>query len=292
MDGANMVESYMNGPTDEWLEQVNEEFSRNDIPHRQRPWLALLKWSEVAGVSASLGDEDEKNISDWFEKNTKAGSKYLGPMFIGSFFYDSCFWPVFIPVVGGTVQLDAAKSLRTMPDSIKSRLTRDSDAFMHYMALWTACVDYGFGIEELIENKNISTFAQELLRSGDQQLSAAITLLHEDRPNPKAVESARMATEMFLKAFLAIKVGLTEKEAKDKVGHNLEKALDRCLAADSQSELQAIRSSLNCFPEIGDRYKGAEKTSMELWQGYGVAQFTGATLVRSFTARDVRKNFR
>jgi hypothetical protein len=46
-----------------------------------------------------------------------------------------------------------------------------------------------------------------------------------------------MATEMFLKAYLAGKIGLTEKEAKDKIGHNIEKALDGCLAVDNQSEL-------------------------------------------------------
>jgi hypothetical protein len=85
---------------------------------------------------------------------------------------------------------------------------------------------------------------------------------------------------------------MTEKEAKDKIGHNTEKALDRCLAVDSQSELQAIRSDLSCFPEIGDRYKGTDKTPGELWQGYQIAQFAGTTVVRAFTDRDVRKTLR
>jgi hypothetical protein len=106
------------------------------------------------------------------------------------------------------------------------------------------------------------------------------------------MESARMATEMFLKAYLAAKVGLTEKEAKDKIGHNVEKALDRCLAVDNQSELQIIRQDLSCFPEIGDRYKGTDKKQSELWQGYQIAQFAGTTAVRAFTNRDVRKTLR
>jgi len=46
---------------------------------------------------------------------------------------------------------------------------------------------------------------------------------------------------------------------------------------------------LSCFPEIGDRYKGADKTLGELWQGYKIAQFAGTTVVRAFTDRDVRK---
>lgn len=278
--------------TDEWLEQINEELRKKDVPHKRRPWDAWMEWSKHVGVSTSLGDEDVKKIFEWFEKNAKAGSQYIGPMYVGSLYYDSCFWPIVIPVVAGRVKLDASKSLRTMPDSIKARLMRDRDSFINYAAIWADCADYGFGIEEVIKNNSIGAFGQELFRSGNQQLNATVTLLHEDIPNPKSMESARMATEMFLKANLAGKIGLTEKEAKDKIGHNIEKALDRCLAVDTQSELQVIRPGLSCFPEIGDRYKGTDKTASELWQAYQIAQFVGTTVVRAFTDRDVRKTLR
>src|SRR5205085_1795401 len=134
----------------------------------------------------------------------------------------------------------------------------DREAFIHFAILWADCVDFGFGIGEVIKDNNVGALAQQFFRSGNQQLNATVTLLHEEIPNPKAMESARMATEMFLKAFLAAKVGLTEKEARKKIGHNLEEALNRCLAIDNQSELQAMRSDLNCFPEVRDRYKGTD----------------------------------
>jgi len=279
-------------PSNEWLEQVNAELSRKDVPHRRRPWEAWLEWSAYAGVSSSLGDPDVKKIFDWFEQNTKAGSQYVGPMYEGSLYYDSCFWPIAIPVMAGSVRLEALRSLKTMPDSIKARLHRDTQEFMQYVAVWADCLDYAFGIEEVGNNTNISAFGQQLLTSGHQQLTATVSLLHENHPNPRAMESSRMATEMFLKGFLASGAVLTEKEAKDKVGHNLEKALDMCLDVDQQSDLQVVRAGLALFPEIADRYKGAEKTPRELWHGYGTAQFTGATVVRSLTGRDVRKTLR
>lgn len=290
--GMRILKRIMYEPTNEWLEQINEELSKRDVPHKQRPWEAWMEWSKYAGVSSSLGDDDVKKIFDWFKKNTKAGSQYFGPMYMGSLYYDSCFWPIFIPVVFGEVQLDAAKSLRTMPDSIRSRLSRDREAFIHYVLLWADCVDYGFGIEEVTKDNSLGGFAQELFRSGNQQLSATVTLLHEEIPNPKAIESARMATEMFLKAYLAAKIGLTDDKARKSIGHDLEEALNKCLAIDNQSELQAIRLDLNCFPEVGDRYKGADKTPGELWHGYQIAQFTGTTVVRAFTDRDVRKTLK
>ena len=276
-------------PTEEWLENINKELRKRDVPHKRRPWDAWMEWSKYIGAATSLNDEDVKKIFDWFEKNTKTGSQYIGSMYVGSLYYDSCFWPIVIPIVVGIVELDATKSLRTMPDSIKSSFLRDQDALIIYKTIWADCADYGFGIEEVVKDKSIGAFGEELFRSGNQQLNATFTLLHEDTPNPKSMESARMGTEMFLKAYLAAKVGLTENEVKDEIGHNLKKALDSCLAVDNQSELQNIRSDLSCFPEIGDRYKGTYKTPGELWQGYKVAQFTGATVVRAFTDRDLRK---
>lgn len=279
-------------PTDEWLERINEELSDRDIPHKQRPWEAWMAWSKYAGLSTSLGDDDVKKIFKWFENNTKAGAQYIGPMYTGSFYFDSCFWPIFVPVVFGRAKLDAASALHTMPNPIKSRLMRSRDAFMNYVAIWADCVDYGFGSQELTRIADISVFGAELLKSGDQQLTATVALMHEDNPNPKALEFARMATEMFFKALLAVKVGLTEKDAKAEIGHDLHKALDRYLAFDSGSELRTVHSELEAFPSIGERYKGIEKKATEIWRGYAVAQFAATNVIRVLTGRDVRKTLK
>lgn len=279
--------------TEEWLENTNEEFRKNDTPHRQRPWLAWGEWAKYTGMPIAMNDEVVKKIFFWFEKNTKAGSQHIGPLYTGAFYFDSCFWPVFIPLNYGTVKLDARNSLKTMPTSIVKRLWDDRrNKLSEYISLWADCVDYALGLDDLKKIGGFGRFAQELLNSGDQQLKATIALLLENRPNPKAMESARMSTEMFLKAFLAAKAGLTEKEAKDKIKHDLEKALNRCLAFDAKSELQAIQPDLNVFPDIGDRYKGTDKPPRELWRAHAIAQFTGTTVARTLSGRDVRKTIR
>src|ERR1041385_6157082 len=99
--------------TDEWLEQINEELRKKDVPHKRRPGEAWGEWSKYVGVPTSLGDEDVKKIFDWFEKNTKAGSQYIGPMYVGSLYYDSCFWPIVIPVVAGGVKVFFSKFFLT-----------------------------------------------------------------------------------------------------------------------------------------------------------------------------------
>ena len=278
--------------TEKWLENTNEEFRKNDIPHRQRPWLAWGEWAKYTGMPIAMNDEVVKNIFDWFEKNTKAGSQHMGPLYTGAYYYDSCIWPVFIPIGYGTVKLDARDSLKTMPESIVERLWNDRDKVLEYVSIWSDCVDYAFGLDDLKKKVGFGTFAQELLNSGDQQLKATVALLLQDRPNSKATESARMSTEMFLKAFLAAKAGLTEQEAKDKIKHDLEKALNRCLAFDTTSELKVIQPLLNVFPDIGDRYKGTDKPPRDLWRAYAIAQSVGTIVTRTLSGRDVRKTIR
>lgn len=278
--------------TEEWLKKTNEGFSTSDIPHRQRPWLAWGEWAKFAGRPIAMDDEVVRKIFDWFEINTKTGSQYMGPLYTGTYYYDSCFWPVFIPICYGTVKLDARSSLKTMPDSIVENLWHDRNKVLEYVSVWADCVDYALGVDDLKKKGGFGTFAQELLNSGDQQLQATTVLLLHDKPSPKATEFARMSTEMFLKAFLAAKAGLTEQEARKKIMHDLEEALNRCLAFDPTPELRTIQPYLSVFPDIGDRYKGTDRPPRDLWRAYAIAQSAGTTVARMLSGRDVRKTIR
>lgn len=278
--------------TERWLEDINEEFRKKDIPPRQRPWLAWGEWAKYTGMSIAMNDEVVKRIFAWFEKNTKAGSQHIGSLYTGAYYYDSCLWPVLIPISYGTVKFDARDALKTMPESVVVTLFNDRKKVLEYVSVWADCIDYAFGIDDLKKTAGFGKFAQELLNSGDQQLTAAVALMLQDRPSPKATESARMSTEMFLKAFLVAKSGLTEQEAKNKIKHDIGKALDMCLAFDTKSELKDIQPHLNVFPDIGDRYKGSDKPLKELWRAYAIAQCAGATVVRTLSGRDIRNTIR
>lgn len=274
-----------------WLRELSAEFRRTDVPPKQRPWIAWQEWAKHSGDSVSLNDEIVKEIFIWFEKNSKAGLQYIQPMYVGAYYYDSTFWPVVIPVVAGRVQLDARESLRTMPDAVATSLFKTRSELMDFMSVWGNCLDYGFGMDHLL-SASPNGFAKQLLTSGDQRLTATVTLLLQDRPNASSIESCRMATEMFLKAYLAVRMGLTEEDAKRKIGHRLDEALTMCESIDPQSELLTIKANLNVFPDIGDRYKGTEPPLGILWRAYEIAQFTGTTICRALTSRDVRRTLR
>jgi hypothetical protein len=274
-----------------WLRERNAEYRAKDVPPKQRPWLAWQDWSSHSGESVALNDDVVKQIFDWFEKHSRAGSQYIRPLYVGAYYYDATFWPVVIPVVAGRVQLNARHSLKTMSDGVAANLFGNRNELLDFMSLWGNCLDYGFGIDHL-SSAPPNEFAKQLLASADQRLTATVSLLLQDAPNPSALESSRMATEIFLKGYLAAVAALTEDEARRQIGHDLAEGLNRCLLANPQSELRSIQNSLNVFPEIGDRYKGTEPPFGILWKAYETAQFAGTTVCRALTGRDVRKTMR
>src|ERR1700754_1690547 len=277
--------------TDEWLESINHKFSREGIPPIQRPFLALIEWSKTIGP-IDLPSARATKIFDWFTRNTKPGSLDVGPIFTASFYFDACFWPVNIPLLYGfNFELHLLDYLISMPQQIKSRLRSDKNTQTQYAELFVHSFDYAYGFDELTRIYKLQPFCRELLLSGDREIRATVTLLHEQKPNTKAIESARMATEMFLKVFLASKAQLDSKGAK-KIGHDLEHAIQKCLKTENNSDLQMLLSQLPCFPDINERYRASEKKLGELWAAYSAAQFTAATVPRSLSARYSRAMIR
>lgn len=99
--------------------------------------------------------------------------------------------------------------------------------------------------------------------------------------------SCRMATEIFLKAFLVLKARFTEPQIRA-LSHNLDKLLIKMREIDPSHEALRIEKELWVFPAINDRYTGGELTPARLWQAYDVTLYLAASIVRSFTERNLR----
>jgi hypothetical protein len=121
--------------------------------------------------------------------------------------------------------------------------------------------------------------------SGDQELRAATSILSQHRPDPRAILNCRMALEIFLKSYIALKVGLTEKQAKT-IGHNLQKGLDKFIEVSGFDHWEKGRSTLSVFPAIHERYKEQDITANILWEGYSFAQSIGSVIIREYTDRN------
>jgi tyrosyl-tRNA synthetase len=264
-----------------WLEQLNELLRTETVhPEKRLLWI----WNESSNhIRKSLPYDDQAlaRLFHWLTSQVQKDPQSLNAVYVGAYFFDSAFWPVLIPLETGGARVDPLDSLNIMPEHTKLHLLSDSRELQNFVAFWAACLDYALGVGKLLRDKNSSTFFQHLIRSGHRQLELNMVQLFEQARDCHLLISARVATEMFLKAFIARKTILSENSAR-KMGHNLSEALDKCLEIDRDSDLSTIRSELRFLSLIHEPNLAC--TSKDLWRAYRVAQFTGATVVRSLTS--------
>jgi hypothetical protein len=272
---------------EEWLSRANERYKRDRIPPKQRPFLALLEYTREKNAIIGFSSPVALRVFDWFKKRTAPEAHQIGSMFTGSYFFDEYFWPVSIPIGYGRFKLDALASLETMPDALKKDLLQNKDELWVYTLYCADCADYAYGYDDIRKLGTLPPLALSFLENADKELRGAISQLNSPRPNSKAVLAARMATEIFLKAFLIAKRGLTETELK-KLRHDIPKITRACIEVSPVKEFEIIESLAHVFPPVEERYVGQEKKLNEVWEALCLSQMSAATVIRHFTDRDLR----
>lgn len=271
--------------SEDWVANLNKEFRDAGIDQRHRPWEAIRRYSEEFNTAVDISSDVAKTIFKWFEEHSKPGVHQVGSQYEAVYFYDSQFWVVSIPIMYGTVQLNALDCLHEMPIGIKQEMMADHRGAWEYAIYWADCLDYGMGIDDLRKTQGLDEFGYQLLMSADQELRAATSILSQHRPDSRAILNCRMALEIFFKSYVALKNGLTQSEAKA-IGHNLNTGLDRFIEASGLNDWERTRQLLSVFPEIHERYKEQDITFQRLWDGYSLAHSIGAVIVREFTDRN------
>jgi hypothetical protein len=272
--------------SEDWLKKLNKEFREARIEQRRRPWDAIRRYSTEFNVSVSFSSDLAKQIFKWFKVHSKPGAHQVGSLYESVYFYDAQFWSVSIPIIFGSVHLNAFEGLYQMPEIIKNEILSDQKQIWDYLGFWANCVDYGFGMDELRKTSGLDDYGMQLLASGDQELRAATSILNQHRPDSRAILSCRMAVEIFFKSYIALKVGLTEKQAKT-ISHDLNEGLEKVIEASGYDQWEALRGKLSIFPTIGERYQKQEISLNQLWNGYEMAQFIGTIIIREHTDKNM-----
>ena len=276
-------------PTEEWLKAINEKFRKEDVHPKARPFLALKAFSKQFQCDVAISSDIANVIRQWFYNNTQEGSLKIGYLYEGVYYFDSCFWPVFIQImysVGRTFNI--FDSLVTMSDILKTEIKSDKKELCNLRSLWVDCFDYAYGYNDIIQDSKLKGLAINLIKSADKELRSIAPLLLHDKPEPKAIENARMSVEMFLKAIIILENQWDENKIRNKIGHDLIAAGQEAFNCTHNNEIQQIMRSFALFPDIHERYSGKDWKSRELWRGYCVAQVVATIFTRLYSGRDSR----
>jgi hypothetical protein len=272
---------------DTWLRSANTRYRAEELAPRTRPFRALMDFAREFNCSLSFDSPVTKAIFDWFYKHSQPDSHAVGALFTGAFYFDACFWPLFIPIGYGTFSLNAVDCLETMPQSIKEQLTQSNQDLWKLVYYWADCTDYAYGFDDILKQSSLNEESLAFIQNGDHELAGAIAQLVTPRPNAKAILALRMACEIFLKALLIEERKLTEQQLK-KLGHNIENIAAECFAVTRSPEFDAVAKAKDAFPDVSDRYDGVERKLSEVWIALAITQVAAATVVRRYTDRDMR----
>lgn len=267
---------------------MNQQFRKANIHPRQRPFRAVEEFSKQFKCSVAIPSQTANVIFDWFKKNTLEGSQIIGALFRGTYYFDSVFWPVYIPIGYGQFLLNAFSSLETMPDNFKKQIEADRMELWNYVLLWVDCLDYAYGYDDLIKDSLFSNLAGNFMKSGNNELTAAVCMLLQQNPESKAIGSCRMVVEMFLKSIIINRASWSEKQVRNRTGHDLIKAAVEVINITGNTELEKLKVEYSFFPEIHDRYSGKVWSPINLWRGYCLAQATATIFTRMYSDRDTR----
>lgn len=270
------------------LEKLNEEFRNENIEHRRRPLEAIKRISDRENKSINMASEEVDFIYEWFKSRSKPGTHEIGYLHRGVYYFDSTFWCVGINIGYGMVALKPLDALVDMPTNIKNDLCNDRNKSKNYMLFWADCLDLAYGYDDICKNSSFDQFGRKLLDSGYGELSSATLLLLENIPNRRAILYCRTASEMFLKSFIALKEGLTDRQARS-YGHNLETAFDKVSEIANATLPEDLKDTLNIFPDISSRYQGQDDiNNNKLFLAFCAAQSLGAVIAREFTDRNIQ----
>ena len=152
--------------TEEWLERTERELKEGDVTESERHNVAVILWKKTVGTG-NAKQEDIGTIRRWFKNRVDHHAKKIGPIFIGSYFYDEYFWPLVIPLIYGELKWPKIVSLRGMPPRLREKLSK-SKSLIEYSTIYDHCDLYSEKIREFLRRSNASSF----LRSGHDQLRA------------------------------------------------------------------------------------------------------------------------
>ncbi|CAB1219908.1 hypothetical protein [Acinetobacter bouvetii] len=239
--------------SEEWLNNLNDEFIKQGIPHRVRASEAYRRMC-LEIVDTDFNSVEAKYVFEWFEKVTKPGSQNFIINNRFPFYYDGEFWLLNIPTIAGTPPLRDIEQYLDMPEAIKDQLIQAKKSYKDLKEYFFSCFDYVLTFDDVLCCLGKDTRTKKWLGSANGELRAGIEIVLSGHGISRAALNFRNSFENFLKALIFFKLRLNDKEMRDKFSHKLVSAFDQVIRITDYKKLNGLRKVIDKFPEVNDRY--------------------------------------
>lgn len=310
-------------PDVRWLEQQDALLEASDVPLRKRPTLALTAWAAENGDNFRTGDIKHAYLAviHFYEEAYSAIRGVFGIIpFTAAFHWKHRFYEIgpfdflgaepdslgdamrkLTDVMNGqNLEQRHAKCFRGNWDAIKT----NAAAMPHALRMYHDGSDYTafllFGREyEFLGKKR--TFGPSLKSDTFEYMAAAhahlesakMGLLAAVGPAGDTLHVSLLAIEMFLKAYLHEKAGVSVDDLRFKFGHKLNKLLSRVVSTEptlfsTMLELKPLLDKKAYANDLDDKYKGVARSEIgdkTRFHIYDLAFHLGAFVARNLLSR-------
>ena len=272
-----------------WLEQLHIQQRREEMEPQKRPIRALERWAEEHGQPGEFGalalwhlsGAAFKGIRAFYLACTALAREEAAPFLLSCFFYDEAFWSLHVGVTLGARHIDPSDLVEDLPPPLRRRLRDDVDACAELGNHWIDCSDHLAGMAKVIDGKSLTRAeSNDFFDGADAMLTSAAASLLSGEPNAKAAEQARFAIESSLKGLAIEKGVLTEKTAREKIKHHLDKLLVCCQPLLDPADHLRLDAARAHFPDVSARYANRKLPRKRLWTCYTQACHSMAAALR------------
>lgn len=239
--------------SEEWLNNLNDEFIKRGIPHRTRASEAYRRMC-LEIVDTDFNSVEARYVYEWFDKVTKPGSQNFIIKNRFPFYYDGEFWLLKIPFIAGTPLLNDIEQYLEIPEAIKNQLVQSKKSYQKFQQHFILSLNYVLTFEEVLSLIEDNEGLKKWLGSANDELRAGIEILLSGYGISRAALNFRNSFENFLKALIFFKLRLNDDEMRTKFNHKLASAFDQVIKITDYKKLNSLRKVIEKFPKVEDRY--------------------------------------
>ena len=279
--------------------QIDTQLIEKGVPPHARPFQAGITIAESLGAGVILGSEFFAKIDAIYKKLYRHSDLVIPPMHIGAFMFRDVFFPLRIPVIYGVRAINPVDLLLDATDFQKKWLFDDKETGLSLFDQVIDLMDFIYGLDDF-EKVSSSERTKELWFLARRQLEAGAAAILGSFDVYSVIQNSCIATELLLKGALSEKTGMTDKQLKDKYGHEIKNLSSEVASILSEADGERLLSVVQKLPHYTkSRYYDIQNPKSPYFDAKAFSrqkvgellmntQFIAGEILRQFSDRDTR----
>lgn len=283
--------------------EVDDELLQIGVEPFERPFHARLIIAKrlAAGGAIPLDSSLLQAVDQIYSEIYRPSDLHMPPIYVGAFMFRDVFFPLRIPIIYGSPEINPVDFLADVPETLKRWLFTDRQTGLTFFDQVIDTMDFVYGLDDLEVTDHVPERTMEWWELAKRQLEAAAAAVLGSFDKYAIIQNCCISIELLLKGALIAKddsykeltKGEVDKRLRDNYGHNpldIANTLPDFLPGLSKDALASVvnYSVTKKFELVKRRYDFQQYSRQELGTLLMNAQFVSGEILRQFSDRNFR----